>query len=166
MNPVTLLRSRSGVTQQALADGAGTSQPTIALYESGAKSPTLATLQRLASSQGLELVVSYVPQLTREDQRSLSYHQAVVKILRCNPSSVKKRAKRILARMSADHPEVKPLFHRWRDWLNLPTEDLTSRMLDPGILAREMRQVSPFAGLLEPQDRVRILKRFREEYRS
>ena len=53
-----------------------------------------------------------------------------------------------------------------RPWLGLSTEDLTSRMLDPGILAREMRQVSPFAGLLEPQDRVRILKRFRKEYRS
>ena len=166
MNPVTLLRSRTGITQQALASGAGTSQPTIAQYESGDKSPTLVTLQRLASSQGLELIVSYVPRLTREDRRSLSYHQVVAKILRERFSPTIRRAKQLLAKMSAHHPEAGPLIHCWRDWLNLPGEELISRMLDPGMVSREMRQVCPFAGLLAPQDRARILKRFRKEYRS
>lgn len=166
MNPVSLLRSHAGITQQALAVRAGTSQPTIALYESGAKSPTVATLQRLASSLGLELVVTYAPPLKREDHRSLTYHHAVAKILRQDSVSAIKRAKRTLAKMSKDHPGVKPLFDRWRVWLDLPTEELISRMLDPGMMAREMRQVTPFAGLLEPKERVRILKRFRKEYGS
>lgn len=46
MNAVRRLRSQTGVTQQMLASRAGTSQPTIALYEAGVKSPTLATVQR------------------------------------------------------------------------------------------------------------------------
>lgn len=164
MNPVCLLRSYANVTQQALAVGAGTSQPTIALYESGAKSPTVATLRRLASSLGLELVVAYVPRLTREDSRSLAYHRALAVVLRRNSVSAIKRAKRVLKRMSEGHPGAKPLFNRWRSWLDLPTEELISRMLDPGMTAREMRQVTPFSGLLEPKDRVQILKQFRKEY--
>lgn len=166
MNPVCLLRSHASVTQQALAVSAGTSQPTIALYESGAKSPTVATLQRLASSQGLELVVTYAPRLTREDHRSLAYHHAIATILRRGSVSAIKRAKRALTKMRKNHPGVKPLFDRWCVWLGLPIEELISRMLDPEMMAREMRQVTPFAGLLEPKDRVQILKRFRKEYGS
>lgn len=166
MNPVCLLRSQAGVTQHALAVGAGTSQPTIALYESGGKSPTVATLQRLASSLELELVVAYVPRLTREDRRSLAYHHAVAVALRRDPVSAIKRAKRILAKMSKDHRGVKPLFDLWRVWLDLPVEEMISRILDPGMAAREMRQVTPFAGLLGPKERVQILKRFRKEYAS
>ncbi len=166
MNPICLLRSEAGVTQQALATSAGTSQPTIALYESGAKSPTVATLQRLASSLGLELVVAYAPRLTREDHRSLSYHRALIKILRKDSASAIQRAKRTLTKMEKGHPEAKPLFDRWWAWLGLPTEELISRILDPGMAAREMRQVTPFAGLLGPKERVRILKKFRKEYGS
>lgn len=166
MNPVCLLRSEAGVTQQALAARAGTSQPTIALYESGAKSPTIATLRRLASSLELELIVTYAPRLTREDHRSLAYHHAIAEILMRNPAFAIRRAKRALTKMSKDHPGVKPLFDRWSVWINLPIQELISRMLDPGMTAREMRQVTPFAGLLEPKDRVRILKRFRKEYGS
>lgn len=166
MNPVSLLRSEAAVTQKGLADLAGTSQPTIAQYESGAKSPTIATLERLAESLDLELVVTYAPRLTREDRRSLSYHWAIAKILRKSPAASIERAKRTLAKMSKGHPEVRPLFVRWRDWLELPVEELILHLLDPGLLAREMRQVTPFAGLLEPKERVRILKQFRREYGS
>ncbi len=164
MNPVSLLRSEASVTQKGLANLAGTSQPTIAQYESGAKSPTIATLERLAESLGLELVVTYAPRLTREDRRSLSYHRAIANILRKDHVASIERAKRTLEKMTKGHPEAKLLFKRWRDWLNLPIEELIFYFLDPGMTARDMRQVSPLAGLLEPTERVRILKQFRREY--
>lgn len=166
MNPVCLLRSHANITQQALAVRAGTSQPTIAQYESGSKSPTVATLKKLAASLGLELVVTYAPQLTREDQRSLTYHRAVADVLKRDPVSAIGRAKGTLAKMSQGQPWAKALFDRWRSWMDLPVEELISKMIDPGMMAREMRQVTPFAGLLTPKDRVRILKRFRKEYGS
>lgn len=166
MNPIALLRSQAGVTQKTLAAQAKTSQPTIALYESGSKSPTWTTLQKLASSQGLHAVVSYLPRMTREDERSLSYHAAIVQVLRKDPSQHIKRAKRLLSKMSAHHPEARSLFRLWHEWLNLPTEDMISRILDTGVLSREMRHISPFAGILKPHDRARILKRFRKEYNS
>jgi len=164
MNLIHLLRSQAGVTQQTLAALAKTSQSTIAAYESGVKSPTLATLQRLALSLGLELVATYTPRLTREDQRSLAYHRALAKKLQQNPIFVIKRAKQNLNRMRKHQPGVKVLFDRWQKCLDLPLEELISKILDPGMMARDMRQVTPFAGLLKPQERVRVLNRFRREY--
>ena len=82
MNPIKLLRRRTGLTQDALAQLAGTSQPTIAAYESGRKSPTLTTAARLARATGLEMVVDFVPPLTREDRRSLALHDAVIDRIR------------------------------------------------------------------------------------
>jgi hypothetical protein len=66
--------------------------------------------------------------------------------------------------MRKDHPNVAPLVERWHAWLGLPMEELISRILDAGVEARDMRQVTPFAGVLTPQERARILKQFRKEY--
>lgn len=163
MNPVQTLRACAGVTQQQLALKGGTSQPTIALYESGEKSPTVSTLQRLAASLGLELLVSYMPALTREDRRSLAYHHALAKLLRQNLKPAIQRAKETLSRARNAHPDAVALLDRWRGWLDLPVDMLIGCMLDPGIDARDMRQVSPFAGVLNARERMRILKRFRKE---
>ncbi|NOZ10569.1 MAG: helix-turn-helix domain-containing protein [Gammaproteobacteria bacterium] len=153
------------MTQQELAARAGTSQPTIASYESAAKSPTLATLQRLASSVGLDLAITFVPRLTREDHRSLAYHRVIAKKLGQDPLSTIKQAKRNLSRLSMLHPGAKALLSQWRLWLELPIEELKSKILDPGIAARDMRQVSPFS-LLQPQERAQIIKQFRKDYGS
>ncbi len=40
-------RLAAGVTQLAVAERAGTAQPAVAAYESGARTPSLATLERL-----------------------------------------------------------------------------------------------------------------------
>ena len=53
-------RSRAGLTQVELARAAGTSQPTLAAYESGAKSPSVRTLDRLIRAAGATLEVSVI----------------------------------------------------------------------------------------------------------
>lgn len=52
-------RQDADITQVALAARAGTAQPAIAAYESGARTPNLATLERLlrACDQDLDLVI-------------------------------------------------------------------------------------------------------------
>ncbi|MBU0507184.1 MAG: helix-turn-helix transcriptional regulator [bacterium] len=164
MEVIRRLRFQAGVTQQELASKAGTSQPTIALYESGAKSPTFSTLKKLAASVDLDLIIHFTPKLTREDQRSLAYHQAIAKKIQKNPEITIERARNTLKRMSQKNPYAKALFNKWKQWLTLSVEELIQRILDPGIEARNMRQVSPFAGLLSPKERMQILKRFRKEY--
>lgn len=51
-------RTRAGLTQAALARAAGTSQPTLAAYEAGAKSPSVRTLDRIIRATGATLEVT------------------------------------------------------------------------------------------------------------
>ena len=55
-------RIEAGLSQDELAERAGTSRTTISAYEHGRKSPTLATATRLLSSAGYELTVE--PRIT------------------------------------------------------------------------------------------------------
>jgi transcriptional regulator with XRE-family HTH domain len=60
-------RLTAGLSQRALAHRAGTSQPAVARYETGAASPSWETLQRLAEACGKQLHVSTEITLDRED---------------------------------------------------------------------------------------------------
>ena len=51
-------RAAAGLTQQALAERAGTSQPAVARYERGAALPTLTTLERLLRACGHSLLIT------------------------------------------------------------------------------------------------------------
>lgn len=164
MNLIRKLRSIASISQQKLAGKAGTSQPTIALYESGTKSPTLHTIEKLAASVGLELVIDFVPVLTREDHRSLFYHRAIVEKLNKSPQPIIKHAIRSLGRLRKLHPGAKELFDRWKTWLNMPLKELVLVILDPGTDARDMRQVSPFSGILTAGERAQIIRRFKKEH--
>jgi transcriptional regulator with XRE-family HTH domain len=58
-------RHRAGLSQAELALKAGTSQPTLAGYESGRLLPRLDTLTRILESTGHELVFQAVPKVRR-----------------------------------------------------------------------------------------------------
>ena len=55
-------RKASGLTQTALARRAVTSQPAVAAYEAGTRTPTLATLERLLAACRHTLVIETRPQ--------------------------------------------------------------------------------------------------------
>ncbi|GAB3854572.1 hypothetical protein GCM10028801_08920 [Nocardioides maradonensis] len=59
------VRAASGLTQEALARRAGTSQATLSAYERGVKSPTLAVADRILHALGYEL--DAVPRITFTD---------------------------------------------------------------------------------------------------
>lgn len=164
MNLVRELRSRAGLTQQDLAKAACTSQSTIAAYESGKKSPTLRTIENLAESLGLELAADFVPRMTREDRRSLAFHRAIADILKKNPDPIIYHARENLIRLMNVQPHAAGLFEQWNTWLDLPVAQLISKMLDPQLEAREMRQVSPFSGILSARERARLLHQFHKDY--
>lgn len=163
MNPIRRLRSQAGLTQSQLGALAGTSQPTIALYEAGEKSPTLATLERLARAANLQVSVSFVPDMTPEDSRSLAYHAAVIEKLKANPTAVITKARKNLGTLAALHPHARELLDRWKKWLSLPVDELIARCLDGGWLSRDMRQVTPFAGILTAKERAKIIKEMRRQ---
>ncbi|MEX0619885.1 MAG: helix-turn-helix domain-containing protein [Pseudohongiellaceae bacterium] len=162
MNLIKQLREATGCSQSDLAVAARTSQPTIAAYESGRKSPTLRTLERLVSALGLQLVVDFVPPMSREDRRSLAFHRAIAEKVRLEPRCII-LASDNLEKLLELHPGAQALLEEWDRWLQLSSEQLLAEMLSPSPKAREMRHISPFSGILSAQERVQILEDFRKE---
>ena len=56
-----IARRRAGLTQEELAERASTSRPTLSAYESGRKSPTLATAERILHVAGFALTLDTRP---------------------------------------------------------------------------------------------------------
>lgn len=149
------------MTQRELADAAETSQPTVAAYEAGAKSPTWRTVERMASSVGLACYPLVAEPLTRDQERSLSLHGAIARELRARRSEAIKTARRNISRMRSLNPHAIPLLDEWGRILEGTTDQIIARMLDPGEHGRELRQVTPFAGVLSPAKRAAVYRSFR-----
>ena len=165
MNPIRALRAKATITQAALASAAGTSQPTIAAYESGRKSPTLDTVRRLAKSVGLEASVEYYPPLTREERRSLVLHHAIARRLAEDPERFLVQARKNLGRMAAHVAGPSEVLEEWRVVLDRPLWALLPLLTDPAPWARELRQLTPFAGVLSAGERAVAYRAFAQEER-
>ena len=95
-----------GLTQSELAQRVGTSQPTLAAYESGTKSPTPRTFERLISAVGMAAVIEFVPKLPREDRRSLALHRAIALRLLEKPAQTIAKARSNLERKRSQNPDA------------------------------------------------------------
>lgn len=91
------------------------------------------------------------------EERSLALHAAVAEILRREPDRLADARERVETWLREGSPA--PEYARgWQKALAGPLEDLLELMIDPGEKATALRQVSPFAGYLEPRERWRILR--------
>ena len=165
MEPIRLIRAAAGMTQRELADAAQTSQPTVAAYESRVKSPTWRTVERIASSVGLVCYPTVGVPMTRDQQRSLHLHAAIAKELKARESEVMEIARQNLSLMRTVNPDAWPLLDRWERILQETIDQVVIRMLDPSELGRDLRQVSPFAGVLTAAQRVAVYRSFRSLFR-
>jgi transcriptional regulator with XRE-family HTH domain len=160
MNAIRELRRKAGLTQAELARVAGTSQPTIAAYEGGRKSPTLQTLSRIARAVGLHAMFSFVPALTREDRRSLFLHRAIADRLIEDPVAVLAHARKNLVLMKEKNPRAHALLDEWQGILSWSVDEIVAAVLDPGLRGRDLRQVTPFAGVLSTDERSAVYRDF------
>ena len=110
---------------------------------------------------GLELEIRFVASLTREDRRSLAYHEVIAARLLENPEQILEKAHGNLKRLQALHPHAGHLLSLWAAWLDLPPGMLTDQIMGTSELACDMRQVSPFSGVLSASERRRVLAGFR-----
>ena len=78
---VATARRQAGLTQQQLAERAGTSQPAVARLERGTGSPSLATVERLVGAAGFDLRIELVPRTTRRDPVIEAYKRDVDRTL-------------------------------------------------------------------------------------
>jgi hypothetical protein len=114
----------------------------------------------MARAVGLELVVAFPPAMTREDRRSLALHRAIADHLKAHPVETLDRARRNLETMRTPNPQAAELITEWDDILTRPVEVIVTAMLDPSLRARDLRKVTPFAGVLEPHERTRVYREF------
>lgn len=161
MNPIRILRAICGLSQGRLAAVVGTSQPTIASYESGAKSPTWRTIVRAAESTGMACYAYVGPPMTRDQRRSLALHVAIAGELAARPDQVLDAARRNVAVMRVAVPGAERLLDEWERILRLAPTLVASRMLDPSDHGRDLRQVTPFSGILDGPARAAVYRAFR-----
>ena len=81
--------------------------------------------------------------------------------MRADPASVLQRARRNLARMVAATDGRSQPLREWAVLLDRPLEMLLPVLTDPGPWARELRHVTPFAGVLTAAERTAVYARFR-----
>ena len=152
-------RRRVGFTQVALAAAAGTSQPTIAAYEAGRATPTVATLERLLGVCGLQLDIGPLATPARYDratEKSLAVHRAIAAKLLSDPEPVLAKARVNLARLRANDPagHGRIWLDRWAHLLDSPIDEIVIAVLARTEQAADLRQMTPFAGVLTDDERV------------
>jgi DNA-binding XRE family transcriptional regulator len=161
MNPIRILRAVVGMSQARLAATAGTSQPTVAAYESETKSPTWRTMVRASGAVGMACYPWVGPAMTRDQQRSVLLHVAIATELATRPQHVIEVARHNLEVMRRAAPGARSLLDEWDDILRLPPTLVASRMLDPSDHGRDLRQVTPFATILDARSRAAVYRAFR-----
>jgi hypothetical protein len=89
--------------------------------------------------------------------KSLALHTAVAEKVLADPRVID-RARRKLDEWIARGGSSLPLLLRWREILSRTPEEIACVLQDPSEDAAWLRRASPFAGVLEPRERWRILR--------
>jgi hypothetical protein len=101
--------------------------------------------------------------LTREQRRSLALGRAVAEVLIREPDRVLEIARSNLISMQALHARGngKRRLHEWSVLLNGPVAQIVDALTSVEPHARELRDFSPFAGVLSQHQRLAVLASFR-----
>lgn len=97
--------------------------------------------------------------MSADQRRSLRLAYAVAGRLATDPEGTLALAHANLARLRARHTRGRTAvwLQQWQDLLDGPLDDLLEVLTAPGQRARELRQNSPFAGVLSEDERQAVL---------
>lgn len=99
----------------------------------------------------------------RIEEQSIWLHRAVADKLRQDTALLAKARRRVEGWLAdgSVHPRYAAA---WQDVLALSFEEILERLTEGSETMRALRQCSPFAGALTPQERWDVLRRFRETH--
>ncbi len=106
--------------------------------------------------------------LTREEEKSLRLHQALLTPMLAEPNAVISKARDNLDRWTGMHrPDGMTMryFEEWNRVLDNGLDAIVDVVTSPSQEARELRQNSPFAGVLPDETRLRVLQTFKDHWR-
>jgi excisionase family DNA binding protein len=106
--------------------------------------------------------------LTREQEQSRWLHAAIAGRLVAEPDLVLARARANLDRFSAIHAGTMAAhwLGLWRDALDSGPDQVLTALVSETPQAAEMRQNSPFSGILPPEERRAVLESFQRHWRA
>lgn len=139
----------------------GTSrQHVVNLCNSGDLPFTTVGRHRRVSRHDVEAIRTRTQRLTRDQQRSLWLSHAVAGHLVRDPERVLALARRNLDKMlaSSARGSAKVWLHEWSQLLDGPIEGVLEALTSHSPRARELRQNSPFAGVLTERERQDVLR--------
>jgi transcriptional regulator with XRE-family HTH domain len=173
---VRSVRLSKSLDQRDLAERAGVSVSALRRLEAGAGS-TLKTVIAVTEALGAPLVLPEVmedpkrrrapratgmrPHLKRREERvSLELHRAVVRRLRTDSQGVREvaRANLPLLRQNVRGEQAHGWLDEWERALDGSTEGLVHLCLRQDERGVDMRQVSPFAGVLSDAERIAAIR--------
>lgn len=96
--------------------------------------------------------------MTFEERRSLALSEAVSRRLLEDPESVIARARRNLKRMRAAATHEHAWLAMWSALLDLGPSYVAAVLVSKDPLARDLRQSSPFAGVLTDAERTEVVR--------
>lgn len=101
-------------------------------------------------------------ELTRDQRRSLLLGRAVAEHLQRDPAGVLTLGRRNLESLRVLHPrgQVVRWFDEWERLLDGPVEEIVGALTSTSPLSRELRQNTPFAGVLSKEERQQVLDEF------
>jgi excisionase family DNA binding protein len=107
-------------------------------------------------------------ELTRDQERSLWLHRVVAGHLALDPQAVLTLAARNLEHLGQVHPRgmTAQWLDQWQKVLDSGEDAVFGILTSPSPHAVELRQNSPFAGVLSDQERAAVLEAFRNHWRQ
>ena len=159
------LRDRYGVSIRELAARARVSPSTVWRIEAGQVNPTIGMVERLRAAVG----ASPAAPNTREAAVSLVLGRLTAATLLRDPLPVLRRAQARVERL-LDDPTLARGTRRWlSEWqalLDGPVEEVVAALIDPSERGYELRQSTPFTGVLSDEERLAAVGKATREHRA
>ena len=160
-------RVAAGLSIRGLAERAGIAASTVWRIEAGRLDPTTAMVSRLRAATDRERPAN--GGLTREAAVSVALGRATAAELLRDPPRVLRRARRRVDRMLAS-PDLTRSARRglieWARLLDGPLEDVVAVLIDPSERGYELRQITPFTGVIDDDVRLRVVRQASREQRA
>lgn len=144
-------------------------QHVVDLCDRGALPCVRTGVHRRIPEEAVQALLGQSVQLSRERERSLWLHRVVVGELAVDPERTLLTASRNVAKWRAAHRpggRTQRWLDRWQELLEDGPDAVAEVLVSRSPEAVELRQNTPFAGVVTPEVRARVLSAFAEHWRK
>ncbi len=139
-------------------------QHVVDLCDRGDLSFTTVGTHRRVRKADIEMLRERNQRLTRDQRRSLWLAYAVAGRIVADPDDASRRAFENLERMrTTSRGQARLWLDEWERLLRGPVDKLLATLVSPSPKSRELRQNSPFAGLLTETERAEVLAEWQSQ---